>query len=461
MLSEKGFVPTKSKQKSVSQNPPLIPHDLVAEEALLGALLIDPYQMIEVGYLQSKDFFLLNHSHLYQVMADLFNEFGDYDYVTVIDRMEVSGWLAEFGGPGNIGDFMEVTPTSYGAPGYAEIVYRHSVARQVIDKATQAVQEAHQDEPGRTPDRLVTRSLKLLSEIDATRNISDGSQHISRAVGKFMDKLEDVQAGKVMGLKTGINDLDWLFGGFMNKKIYLLAGRPGMGKSGLALQFAHNLAIQNKRVLIFSLEMAAEDLVARLVSQRSQVPYEAFNSGKVDNWQPVIEAAAEVEKLPIIFDDTPAMTVSAMCSVAQKEMIRQPLDLIIIDHAGIVKSTVPVHRKRYEQQSQIADDIMALPKQLGCPVLALLQLSRAVENRANKRPMVADLRDSGKWDENADGIILLYRDEVYNPEAEFTNLAEINVGKNRGGKTGIISVFHDKRTSRFSDLEVRKFSIDY
>jgi replicative DNA helicase len=456
MLSPQGFVTQKVKDQKNDETQ-LLPHDLRTEEALLGSLLIDPAQFIEVGYLQPGDFFLLNHAHLYQVMHDLFNKNGDYDYITVIDRMTVLDYLDEFGGIGNIGELMNATPTSYGSPEYAKIIYDCSVRRQLIAKATGIVQTAHKKTADLEPGDLVSRSIESIADIDSTRNLTKGAKPISQAIQKLYDRFDIVMSGGPVGLKTNIKAVDFMLGGLMEKKIYILAGRPGMGKSGLALQLAHNMANEGKHILYFSLEMAEEDIAARLVSQICRIPYEAFNTGKIDDWSSIINATEQVEKLPITIDDTPALTIAAMKAVAQKQIIKHPVDLVIIDHAGIAQSSVK--GKRYEQVSQIADDSMALPKQLGCPVLVLLQLSRSLESRQDKRPRMEDLRDTGKWEEDADSILFLYRDEVYNPDAEFNNLAEIIIGKNRGGKTGTAFVYHDKTTSRFTDLETRTVKI--
>jgi replicative DNA helicase len=457
MLTPQGFVDEDIKVASPAEQ--LVPHNLEAEQALLGALAIDPAQMLECGYLARSDFYLTYNGHLYQAMKDLFEIHQDYDLITLVARLTESGHLDDIGGPGAISDMINCTPTSYGAPEYAAIIYRHSVSRQVIDKAIKATQAAYKPVSGRTGDMLLNETISSFSEIDATRNIAGGPQPMSKSVNKFLDRLEQIeQSGQCAGLQTGIKTLDYILGGFGDKKFYLLAGRPGMGKSALALQIAYNIAKRGQAVLFFALEMSKEDIAARLTSLVSGIPYESFNRPANGNLNKIIEAADQVARLPIIVDDTPALTVANIRSRAQKITISEPIELIIIDHGGIVMPERMAGNK-YAEQSQIADGFMALPKQLDCPVLSLLQLSRTLESRADKRPLMHDLRDSGKWEEDADSILFLYRDEVYNPDTEYPHLGEVNAAKNRGGKRGIATVYADVATNRFVDLETRTVTL--
>lgn len=459
MLTSKGF--TETTTKIAPPDFQLIPHSIEAETALLGALVIDPAQMLDCGYLDKSDFYLLNNGFLYEAMNELFQQNQGYDIVTLAAHLEATGHLDDIGGEGAILDLINMTPVSYGAPEYAAIVYQHSVSRQVIDRAMKATQAAYKTVAGRSGDMLVNEVIGSFVEIDATRNVSGGPQPMSQGVERLLDRLQTIeQSGQVDGLQTGIKTLDHILGGFREKKFYLLAGRPGMGKSALAIQMAYNIAKRGIPVLFFALEMSQEDIAARLTSLVSGIPYESFNRPTNGNLHEIIKAADIVSRLPIIIDDTPALTVAQIRSRAQKITLSEPIGLIVADHGGIVKPE-RITGNTYADQSQIADGFMALPKQLDCPVLALLQLSRQLENRAAKakRPMMHDLRDSGKWEENADGIMFLYRDEVYNSDTEFPNLGEINTAKNRGGKRGIATVFSQISINRFVDIETRTVAI--
>lgn len=455
MLTPQGFTDQTIDTTTTTTSNQLVPHSIEAEQALLGALVIDPAQMLEVGYLTPKDFYLLNHGYLYSAMKALFDKHGDYDYVTVVEHLDSSGRLEDIGGPGGLAQLTNITPTSYGAPEYAAIIYRHSIGRQVIDRCMKITQDAYQNVTARSGDVLVSEAVQRFAEIDATRNVSNGPKPISNGVERMLDRMEGIEEGQeVSGLPTGIKTLDRILGGFREKKFYLLAGRPGMGKSGLALQIAYNIAKRGTGVLIFALEMTSDDIADRLTSSVCGIPYESFNRALEDNWQCVLDAGAQIARLPLVVDDTPALTVSNMRAIAQKTMLHTPTGLIIIDHVGIARSERS-NGNSYQIASDKADSFMALPKQLGCPVLALSQLSRDVENRANKRPLMHDLRDSGKWEENADGILFLYRDEVYNADTELVHLGEINTSKNRGGNIGLSTIYVNVAKNQFVDLEVR------
>lgn len=459
MLTSEGFKPQTEappEPKFGAIVAPSIPHSLDAEEGLLGALAIDPEQMLNVGYLKPSDFYLSRNAIIYRAMAELWEKHQGYDVITLTNHLDAAGRLDDIGGAAIIADMINFTPTSLGASEYAAIVYDRSVRRQAINTATRAAQLAYNLDSGHTAAEVVNEVVDMFSGIDATRNVSGGPQPLKNGVNRFFDRLEKIeQTGQISGLQTGIKTLDHILGGFRSKKFYLLAGRPGMGKSALALQIACNVARCGIPVLFFALEMSREDIFDRLTSLVSGIPYESFNRPVNDEDRvEAIKAADFVGRLPIIIDDTPALTVSDIRSRAQKIMVTEPVGLIIADHGGIVKPE-KVTGNKYADQSQIADSLMALPKQLDCPVLSLLQLSRQLESRADKRPMMHDLRDSGKWEENADGIMFLYRDEVYNSDTEFPHLGEINAAKNRGGKLGMATIYADVATNRFVDLETR------
>lgn len=454
MLTPQGFVTTESRQKA----PPvseLQPHSFDAETALLGALVLDPAQFLEVGYLQKSDFYLLNNGILFDSMKTLFEWHGGYDWLTVIEYLRSKGHLDSIGGEVVLSDLVNATPVSYGAPEYANIIYKHSVRRQQINAGLKIVQAAYDVSQDIAPDDLVNQAIDTLAAIDASRNISSGPQPISAGVNRMIDRLEQLEANNsIIGLSTGLKTLDCVFGGLDRDKFYLLAGRPGMGKSGLALQIAQNVCSRGTPVLYFALEMSADAIADRLTSSLCNVPYETFRRPGVNRLGDVLKAADHVSKLPLIVDCTPGLSAANIRSIAQKTMLKYPLGLVIIDHGGLVR---PEKRtgNPYSDQSQNADDLMALPKQLGVPVLALLQLSRAIENRQDKRPQMHDLRDSGKWEENADAIMFMYRDEVYNPDTEFPKLGEIGIDKNRGGKRGNFTIYANVATNRFADLETR------
>lgn len=457
MLTAEGF----QSQTDVAPKPieaivtPAIPHSLDAEEGLLGALAIDPDQMLNVGYLVPSDFYLTRNAAIYQAMAELWEKHQGYDVITLTSHLDAAGKLDDIGGGGLIADMINFTPTSLGAAEYAAIVYDRSVRRQTINGATRTAQLAYQLDNGRTALEVVNEAVDLFSGIDATRNVSNGPKSIAEGVSALLDRIERVEAsGQVAGLPTGIKALDNILGGFQEKQFYLLAGRPGMGKSALAIQIAYNVTRRGVPVLYFALEMSDEKISGRLVSSLCGVPYDSFKRPGLTEQQmlDILAASDEISRLPLKIDHTPFLTVSTMRSIAQKMMVSEPLGLIIIDHLGLVSSS---GKDEYHEVTKTSHELMALSKQVNTPVLALSQLSRGVESRVDKRPIMSDLRGSGHLEQDADNILFLYRDEVYNPDTEFPNLAEINAAKNRDGKTGTATVFALMPTNRFVDLETR------
>jgi replicative DNA helicase len=467
MLSPQGFVKPTTTNVAATPRPeieaivtPAIPHSLDAEEGLLGALAIDPDQMINVGYLEPSDFYLTRNAIIYQAMVDLWERHQGWDYITLTGCLEEAGKLDYIGGAGIIADMMNFTPTSLGASKYAAIVYDRSGRRQVINEATKAAQLAYRLDTDYTLSDIVNETVSGFSQIDATRNVSNGPKSVAAGVSALLDRMERIEAsGEVAGLQTGIKTLDSILGGFQEKQFYLLAGRPGMGKSALTIQIAYNVAKRGIPVLYFSLEMSDEKISGRLISSICGVPYDSFKRpGKTEQQiLDILAASDEVAALPLVIDETPGLTVSAMRSIAQKLMISKPIGLVIVDHLGLLSSS---GKDEYHEVTKTSHGLMGLSKQLNVPVLALSQLSRGLENRgADKRPIMSDLRGSGHLEQDADNILFLYRDEVYNPDTEFPNLAEINVAKNRDGKTGIASVFAIMATNRFVDVETRTVAI--
>ena len=463
MLTSQGFTetapPITPQQIKKAIVTPAIPHSLQAEEGLLGALAIDPDQMINVGYLKADDFYLSRNSIVYQAMVELWERNQGYDLITLTERLESAGHLDDIGGPSIIADMINFTPVSYGAAEYAAIVYDRSVRRQAINGATKAAQMAYALDTEHTAVEVVNKIVGLFSEIDATRNVSGGPQPMSAGVNALLDRIEKIQdnGGELPGVMTGIKTLDAILDGIETGRFYLLAGRPGMGKSALFLQWAYNMACAGRRVLLFSLEMEEIEITARLAAIHCGVPYRDILAGRrVDITVP---ALGYIETLPIIKDTTPGLTVAEIRSRAQKVMITEDIDIVAVDHGGLV---TPAMRRgdSYNDTNQVVADMQKLPKQLSLPVICLVQLNRDGKGRHDKRPVLTDLRDTGKWEENADGVLFIHRDQYYNPDTEFPNIGEIIVAKNRAGaSSGGARIYADVATNRFVDLETRTVAI--
>lgn len=457
MLTPQGFT-TETTVPPINEAivTPAIPHSLNAEEGLLGALAIDPDQMINVGYLKPDDFYLSRNAIVYRAMVKLWERQQAYDLITLAEHLESVDLLDNVGGAGVIADMINFTPTSFNAGHYAAIIYKNSVLRQTINVATKAAQLAYAAGE-RTAAEVVNEVVGMFDGIDATRNVSGGPQSMTVGANALWDRRETIQAngGQLPGLMTGIKTLDAILDGIEKRKLYLLAGRPGIGKSALFLQCAYSMACANKGILLFSLEMEEIEITARLSAIHCQIPYKDILAGRGDDTA-IVQAIDFVAALPIVIDTTPGLTVAEIRNRSRKEMMAQDIDIIAVDHGGLV---TPAIRRgdSYNDTNQIAADMQKLPKQLGLPVVCLVQLNRDGKGRHDKRPILTDLRDTGKWEENADCILFIHREQYYNPDTEYPHLGEIIVPKNRAGaSSGIATVYADMPTNRFVDLETRK-----
>lgn len=463
MLTPEGFktqtdiAPPEPKLKAIVA--PAIPYSLDAEEGLLGALAIDPDQFLNVGYLKPTDFYLTRNAAVYQAMAELWERNQGYDVITLTNHLDAAGRLDDIGGAGIIADMINFTPISFGASEYAAIVYDRSTRRKVINEATKAAQLAYNLDSGHTAAEVVNEVVGMFSGIDATRNVSGGPQPMSVGVNALLDRIEKIQAngGQLPGVMTGIKTLDAILDGIETERLYLLAGRTGMGKSALLLQCAYNMARAGKSTLLFSLEMGEIEITARLAAIHCGVPYKDILAGRRADI--TVPAMGYIETLPIIKDTTPGLTVAEIRSRAQKVMITEDIDILAVDHGGLV---TPAMRRgdSYNDTNQVAADMQKLPKQLGLSVVCLVQLNRDGKGRGDKRPVLTDLRDTGKWEENADCVLFIHRDQYHNPDTEFPHLGEIIVAKSRAGaSSGSATVYADVATNRFVDLETRAGAI--
>jgi replicative DNA helicase len=302
--------------------------------------------------------------------------------------------------------------------------------RQTINGATKAAQLAY-DPGGRSGAEVVNEVVGMFSGIDATRNVSGGPQPMSAGANALLDRREAIQAngGTLPGLMTGINTIDAILDGIETRRLYLLAGRPGMGKSALLLQWLYNMARAGRGSLLFSLEMEPVEITARLAAVHCHVPYKDILAGRGDNV--AINLAVDyVSRLPIIIDTTPGLTVAEIRNRTMKTMIAENVELIAVDHGGLVNPASQGGSSYYDT-NQVAGDLQRLPKQLELPVICLVQLNRDGKGRGDKKPVLTDLRDTGKWEENADGVLFIHRDQYHNPDTEFPHLGEIIVAKNR------------------------------
>ncbi|MDH3675539.1 MAG: replicative DNA helicase [Anaerolineae bacterium] len=441
----------------------LQPHNIEAEEAVLGSLLIDPDAIIRVStFLQSTDFYVERHNWVYEAVLELHERRQPADLVTLSDELERRNQLDEVGGAAYLTSLMNVTPTSIHVEFYARIVERTAVLRRLIDAAGKIAQLAYQDNDD--VEQVVDRAEEIIFGI-SERRVDRDLRPIRNVLDQYYDRIEYLyqHQGEIIGIPTGLADLDKLLGGLQRSDMVVMAGRPGMGKTSLALSVALQAARRwQKRVALFSLEMSDEQLVQRLVSAETGIDSQRLRLGniKADEWATFYQAIRLLSETSIYIDDTPAVSALELRTKARRLHAEHGLDLLIVDYLQLMRGGSR-NENRQQEISFISRSIKGLARELNIPVLALSQLSRQVESRHDKRPMLSDLRESGSIEQDADVVLFIYRDEVYNPDSEFPNIAEIIVSKHRSGPTGIFSVYFKKHLAQFVDLEVRKQPLEY
>jgi replicative DNA helicase len=441
----------------------LQPHNLEAEEAVLGSLLIDPDAILQVAtFLGPDDFFVERHSWIYEAVRDLHERREPADLVTLSDELERRGQLGEIGGPAYLSGLINATPTSIHVEFYARIVERTGLLRRLIDAAGQIARLAYDE--SQDAGEVVDRAEEIIFTVSSRKSDRD-LRPIRQVMDKFYDRIEYLHQhrGEVVGIPTGLADLDKLLGGLQRSDMLVMAGRPGMGKTSLALSVALQSARRwQKRVAIFSLEMSDEQLVQRLVSAETGIDSQRLRLGdiKEDEWPTFIQATNLLANAPIFIDDTPALSALELRSKARRLHAEHGLDLLIVDYLQLMRGDFR-SENRQQEISFISRSIKGLARELNIPILALSQLSRQVESRHDKRPLLSDLRESGSIEQDADVVMFIYRDDVYNPDTEFPNIAEIIVSKHRSGPTGVFSVYFKRQLAQFVDLEVRMQPLEY
>ena len=444
-----------------------IPANLEAERAVLGSLLIDPDAIIKVAnFLRVEDFFRERHGWLYDVMMTLHERREPLDFVTVVDELERRGQLEEIGGPAYITDLIGGTPTSINVDFYARIVERTALLRRLIAAAGQIAELAY-DESQDVED-VIDRAETLVFGVSEAR-IHRDLMPIRAIMGNVVDRIDFLTRNKdtLMGVPTGFTMLDRLLGGMQKSDLIILAARPAMGKTSLAINVAQNAAKRyNARVAIFSLEMSNEQLAQRLLSMETGIDSHRLRLGQLheEEWPILLEAANVLAGTNIFIDDTPAASVNEIRTKCRRLYAEHGLDMVLIDYMQLMSGQGGGggrNENRQQEISYISRSLKSLARELNVPVIALSQLSRAVESRSDKRPMLSDLRESGSIEQDADVVLFIYRDDYYDENSEQQNIADVIVAKHRHGSTGTVSLYFRKELTQFRDLEIQRTELDY
>ncbi len=435
---------------------PTLPSNVDAERATLGSVLLNRDALAAIAaWLKPEYFYLERHSQIYAAMLACFNNRVPPDTRTVSEELRRRGHLEQVGGVIYLGELVEGVPTSYHVEFYARTVERTAILRRLINTGAQIAALGYNEQI--EIDETIDKAEALLFDI-AQKRTSQDFVHISSVVDSYYEQLNYLQEhrGEVMGVQTGYRDFDQITGGLQRSDLIILAARPGTGKTSFAMSLAYNVAMYySNTVAVFSLEMGREQLVQRLIAMETQIDTHRLRLGQVpDNQLKIVfDAMGRLAQAPIYIEDTPGISIMELRSKARRLQAQHGVSLIIIDYLQLMSGRGK--ENRVQEVGEISRGLKALARELNVPVIALSQLSRAVEGRQSHIPMLSDLRESGSIEQDADIVMFIYRDELYNKDSDKKGIAEIHIAKHRNGPVGVVNMRFDPATTRFADLTYR------
>ena len=446
-----------SLDKHLPENLRIPPNSLEAEQAILGGLLLNNSAWDDVAErVGARDFYRKAHRQIFEVIAQLVEEENPCDLVTVSQALTQLGQLEGIGGMTYLSELARNTPSAANITAYAEIVRERSILRQLINVSHDVADSAFKPE-GRKSLEILDKAESAIFEIAEQQKKGSGPQDIKSVLKKTVDRIDELYKNKsaITGVTTGFDELDKMTGGLQPSDMIVIAGRPSMGKTTFAMNLCENVAIKaGKPVLVFSMEMPADSIVMRMLASLGRINQTSIRSGQLekDDWPRITSAIHMLSEQKFFIDDTPALSPLEMRARARR-VAREcggELGAIMVDYLQLMQ--VPGVDNRVNEISEISRSLKGLAKELNCPVLALSQLNRSLEQRPNKRPVMSDLRESGAIEQDADLITFLYRDEVYNKETNEKGVAEVIIGKQRNGPIGTVRLAFLGQYSRFDDL---------
>lgn len=432
------------------------PQNVDAEMSLLGAVLIDEEVLADITeHVKPKDFYDKRHAIIYDAMMRLYEKNKPVDLLTLTDELKRKKELDEIGGSAYLTELTNYVPTAAHAESYAEIVAQKAVRRRLI-KASGEISELGYDEETTTQELLQQAEAELFAVSD--QSLKQDLTSLESILTDSFDRLEELHRNKgaLRGVRTGYRDLDNMTAGLQRSDLIILAARPAMGKTTLVTNLAYNVAtIAKQPVLMFSLEMSKEQLVDRMLADASGVDSWNIRTGNLsdDDFSKLSEAMGEMAEAPIYIDDTPGLSVLEMRTKARRAAHDQPLGLIIIDYLQLMQGSGRHDGNRVQEVSEISRGLKLIARELNVPVIALSQLSRTVENRSPQIPQLADLRESGSIEQDADIVMFIYREAYYNPETERENITDLIIAKHRNGPVGKVELYFHPERLRFMSLD--------
>ncbi|MEI6054120.1 MAG: replicative DNA helicase [Candidatus Saccharibacteria bacterium] len=432
------------------------PQNIDAEKSLLGAVLIDEETLADISeHVTVKDFYEKRHSIIYGGMMRLYEKHKPVDLLTLTDELKRKKELDTIGGSAYLTELTNYVPTSAHAEAYAELVAQKAVRRRLI-RASGEISELGYDEETTTQELLEKAEAELFSVSD--QSLKQDLVSIESILTESFDRMEELHRnkGSLRGVRTGYRDLDNMTAGLQRSDLIILAARPAMGKTTLVTNLAYNVATVAKQpVLFFSLEMSKEQLVDRMLADASGVDAWNIRTGNLsdDDFSKLSEAMGELAEAPIYIDDTPGLSVLEMRTKARRAMHEQPLGLVIVDYLQLMQGSSNNNGNRVQEVSEISRGLKLIARELNVPVIALSQLSRSVESRSPQIPQLADLRESGSIEQDADIVMFIYREAYYNPETERENITDLIIAKHRNGPTGKVELYFHPERLRFVSLD--------
>lgn len=434
------------------------PQNVDAEKSLLGAVLIDEEVLADVSeHVKAKDFYDKNHARIYAAMMRLYERHKPVDLLTLTDELKKKDELEMIGGSAYLTELTNHVPTAAHAEAYAQMVSEAAVRRRLI-KASAEISEMGFDEDTTTQELLEKAEAELFSVSD--QSLKQDLTSLESILTDSFDRMEELHRNKgaLRGVRTGYRDLDNMTAGLQRSDLIILAARPAMGKTTLVTNLAYNVAtIAKQPVLFFSLEMSKEQLVDRMLADASGVDAWNIRTGNLsdEDFSKLSEAMGEMAEAPIYIDDTPGLSVLEMRTKARRAAHDAPLGLIIVDYLQLMQTNGRSDGNRVQEVSEISRGLKLIARELNVPVIALSQLSRSVESRSPQIPQLADLRESGSIEQDADIVMFIYREAYYNPETERENITDLIIAKHRNGPTGKVELYFHPERLRFMSLDKR------
>ncbi len=432
-----------------------LPHNEHAERATLGAIFLDREAIVPIAaWLAPDHFYVEKHAWIYEAQLACYNRRTPPDLATVADELRRRERLDQIGGVPFLIDLANAVPTAFHVEYYAKIVERTAVLRRLIQAGGKIAALGYEETDD--VEQTLDAAEQELFNVSQRRGIQ-GFVALAQVVDQYYEYLTEIQerGPEMTGIPTGFIDFDRMTGGLHKSDLLILAARPGVGKSSFAMSIAFNIAMQQKLpVGVFALEMGRDQLLQRLLATHTGIDSQKLRTGRISTSEltTLMDAMGQLSAAPIYIDDTPGLTVNEVRSKARRLQAEHGLEVLIIDYLQLMSGSGRRNDNRVQEVSEISRSLKSLARELNIPVIALSQLSRAVEGRTSHVPVLADLRESGSIEQDADLVMFIYREEMYDKDTDKKGIAEIHIAKHRNGPLGVVPLYFDQRTTRFRDL---------